>query len=314
MYRTCVPRVRELSSKFVNGTNRSRPSTSGAKPCDTRFVLHPIPGRVEGEGLSKHMAGSRLFIEWEASEDKFGKLKEQKEHKHKMMLELNEEVKKRHIMASAQQSLPVCTLNPSMLLLEAAHSFVVMSSIWPPSVVSMGLDLHIYNLSSCLLNGGCLIARLMHMQIMFRHYMRDMQIPCSPACLGIDAYSYYFSRLDQLDCIPSDQFDWLPYHDQVMEDSNFWRAEIFDEHCEKAQSCINPLPKRVFDKFMDIEVKSLSHIVVQFNAQKGIYKVNSGLMGDGRGDRTCTLRMRSNFCTSRKWQVYILPCSHSFAV
>ncbi|KAI5657804.1 hypothetical protein M9H77_26597 [Catharanthus roseus] len=72
-------------------------------------------------------------------------LKDQKEHErrttsapmptdHELMLELNEGLKKGTPIASVKQSLLICTLSPSILLLAAAHSLVVMRSMWPPSV------------------------------------------------------------------------------------------------------------------------------------------------------------------------------------
>ncbi|KAI5664613.1 hypothetical protein M9H77_23936 [Catharanthus roseus] len=79
-------------------------------------------------------------------------------------------------------------------------------------------------------------------------------------------------------------------------------VKYFDEHSKEARSCINSFPKRVFDMFMDIEVKFISHTVMLFNAQKGIYNVKSGLRGAGRGNCTYALRMRLNSYTSEKWQ------------
>ncbi|KAI5658150.1 hypothetical protein M9H77_26943 [Catharanthus roseus] len=53
---------------------------------------------------------------------------------HDLMLELNEGLRRGMLMTLIQRSLSVCALSPAMLPSKAAHSMVVMRSIWLPPV------------------------------------------------------------------------------------------------------------------------------------------------------------------------------------
>ncbi|KAI5669346.1 hypothetical protein M9H77_19199 [Catharanthus roseus] len=48
-------------------------------------------------------------------------------------------------------------------------------------------------------------------------------------------------------------------------------VKYFNQYREEAQNCVHPFPTRVFDKFLQIELKSRDHTVTTYDPREGIY-------------------------------------------
>ncbi|KAI5683795.1 hypothetical protein M9H77_05023 [Catharanthus roseus] len=77
---------------------------------------------------------------------------------------------------------------------------------------------------------------------------------------------------------------------------------------------LNSILKKIFDKFLRIELKSRDHTVITYNPREGIYIVKSLIRLDGTGNNVYTLNMNEKSYSCCKWREYILPCSHALAV
>ncbi|KAI5676801.1 hypothetical protein M9H77_07751 [Catharanthus roseus] len=90
-------------------------------------------------------------------------------------------------------------------------------------------------------------------------------------------------------------------------------VRYFNQHGEEAQNYVHPFPTRVFDKFLQIELKSRDHKVTTYNLQEGIYMVRSPIRVDGTNNNVYRLRMNNKSCSCGKWQAYTAlfscPCS-----
>ncbi|KAI5658231.1 hypothetical protein M9H77_27024 [Catharanthus roseus] len=91
-------------------------------------------------------------------------------------------------------------------------------------------------------------------------------------------------------------------------------VRYFNQHREEAQNCVHPFSARVFDKFLQIELKSRDHKVTTYNLREGIYLVKSPIRVEGTGNNVYNLRMNNKSCSCSKWREYKLPCSHALAV
>ncbi|KAI5672527.1 hypothetical protein M9H77_12891 [Catharanthus roseus] len=61
-------------------------------------------------------------------------------------------------------------------------------------------------------------------------------------------------------------------------------------------------------------MKSREHKVTTYSPRVGIYMVRFSIQVSGTGNNVYTLRINNKSCSCRKWQIYILPCSHVLAV
>ncbi|KAI5668562.1 hypothetical protein M9H77_18415 [Catharanthus roseus] len=91
-------------------------------------------------------------------------------------------------------------------------------------------------------------------------------------------------------------------------------VRYFHQHREEAQNCVHPFSTRIFDEFLQIEMKSKEHKVITYNPREGIYMVRSPIPISGTANNVYTLRMNNTSCNCRKWQTYTLPCSHALAI
>ncbi|XP_076928000.1 uncharacterized protein LOC143591788 [Bidens hawaiensis] len=88
----------------------------------------------------------------------------------------------------------------------------------------------------------------------------------------------------------------------------------FQKHTEIARSCITALPPRVWDTYTERELHAQGHTVVEFNYDKGEYKVTSRLHANEHSGNDYTVEYRRKKCTCRKWQMQRFPCSQAIAV
>ncbi|KAI5658648.1 hypothetical protein M9H77_27441 [Catharanthus roseus] len=63
-------------------------------------------------------------------------------------------------------------------------------------------------------------------------------------------------------------------------------VRYFNQHSEEVQNCVHPFPTRVFDKFLQIELKSRDHKVTTYNPREAVYMFRSPIRVDGT-DITC---------------------------
>ncbi|KAI5682499.1 hypothetical protein M9H77_03727 [Catharanthus roseus] len=90
-------------------------------------------------------------------------------------------------------------------------------------------------------------------------------------------------------------------------------VNYFNQHCQEAQNSVHPFPIRVFNKFLQIELKSRDHTGTTYNPREGIYMVKYPICLDGTDSNVYTLKMNKKSCSCGKWQEYTLPCSHALA-
>ncbi|KAI5678089.1 hypothetical protein M9H77_09039 [Catharanthus roseus] len=58
-------------------------------------------------------------------------------------------------------------------------------------------------------------------------------------------------------------------------------VKYFHQHREEAENCVHPFPTRIFDEFLQIEMKSRECKVTTYNPQEGIYMVKSPIWVSG---------------------------------
>ncbi|KAI5664644.1 hypothetical protein M9H77_23967 [Catharanthus roseus] len=58
-------------------------------------------------------------------------------------------------------------------------------------------------------------------------------------------------------------------------------VKYFHQYREEAENCVHPFPTRIFDKFLQIELKSREHKVTTYNPREEIYMIRSPIWVSG---------------------------------
>ncbi|KAI5673247.1 hypothetical protein M9H77_13611 [Catharanthus roseus] len=72
-------------------------------------------------------------------------------------------------------------------------------------------------------------------------------------------------------------------------------VKYFHQHREEAENCVHPFPTRIFDKFLQIEMKLRVHKVTTYNPREGMYMVKSPIRVSGTGNNVYTSRLNNKY-------------------
>ncbi|CAI9105969.1 OLC1v1005011C1 [Oldenlandia corymbosa var. corymbosa] len=100
----------------------------------------------------------------------------------------------------------------------------------------------------------------------------------------------------------------------VVESTLAKTIKFFRDQYADALKCNTPIGDKYWKKFCKYENTAATHKVELYDFQQQVYGVITGWRHIGKGGNEHKVEYRDWRCSCKKWQTYMLPCSHALAV